>query len=497
MYVVCIVIDRFGIACERTRLPHLQGEPFVLSDAQGKAAVRAVSDEAARFGVAVGQAVSGARSLCPNLIVLPYDKTAYEAAAASVWNALSALSDTVEPVSPEVAFLLLSSRHAESDAAQLAAKLSHAVGVPVQIGIGRSKLIAERAARATTDDKGSGPILVTVGEEVALLASIPVSRVAELPRRVIGKIKMDRPLVLRLERLGVKILGDMLSLPLERLPRVLRPTGQLLRDLVYGIDRDPVRPLWPLRTITEEVRFDDEEAVQDRFLAERALQPLASKIACALSSSSDFCRTLTVRVGLLDNTYIEAQDRFVVPLSHAADLQRHAVRLLSKLSIDQPITSLSIVAGEIAPGSGAQLALNPLEGAPTMPAEVRRVRLEATLDFLRREFGLRAVLTGQQMYQSRRSVQYGAQPLGHLLADPVRVVTNASGQPVRYWRRRKGEQEESSYSVRRIADRWRESKWRADLSVTDTEVWRIETDPYGIGDLKRIGAQWQIAAMMD
>jgi len=496
VYIGCVVLKQIGVACERARFPHLEGEPLALAEGGSDMALRAVSDEAARWGVAAGQTASGARTLCPDLIVLRYDRAAYEAAARGVWDALAAVSDVVEPVCPEMAFVVLSERYAERDAALLAASLSRAMGVPIHVGVGRSKLVAERAARAVSADKGGGPVLVPVGEEVALLASLPVAHIASLPRRVIGRVNLDRQMLLRLERLGVRTLGDMVALPLERLPRSLRPIGQLLRDLAYGMDRDPVRPLWPPRTITEGVRFEEEAAVSDRFLAENALRPLAARVSCALSDEGHFCRSLMVRAGLLDGTFLEREDRFVVPLSSAGDLHRHAVRLLGSLPVDQPITSLALVAGELGTGSGAQLALPALSDARRMPAEVRRVRLEATVDYLRREFGLGAILTGAQMCQVRRAVLHGARPLGHLLSAPIRVATDAEGRPARYWHRPRGRQDATRYEVRRALDRWREARWQADLSVVDAEVFRVETDPAGICDLKRVGAEWRLTGYL-
>ncbi len=229
MYIGCVVLDRIGIACERARFPHLIDEPFALVEGGTNAVVRAVSEDTSRWGVAVGQTASGSRGLCPDLILLRYDKAAYEAAARAVWDTLAAVSDTVEPVAPEIAFVVLSERYAERDAALLATTLTRAVGIPVHVGVGRSKLVAERAARAVSEDKGGGPVLVPVGEEVALLASLPIARVADLPRRVLGRVSLDRQMLLRLERLGIRTLGDAVALPLERLPRVLRPLGQLLR----------------------------------------------------------------------------------------------------------------------------------------------------------------------------------------------------------------------------------------------------------------------------
>lgn len=199
---------------------------MVLAEANNNVVVRAMSERAKQWGVTAGQTVTSARSLCPELIVLSYDQAAYETAARLVWNALAVLSDTVEPVSPEVCFLTLSEKHAERDATLLASRLARAIGCPVRVGIGRSKLVAERAAYAAADDKGA-PVLVQVGEEAALLASLPIARVADLPRRVTGRIKLDRRQLLRLERFGIRTLGDALSLSRNCFPRVLRPVAQL------------------------------------------------------------------------------------------------------------------------------------------------------------------------------------------------------------------------------------------------------------------------------
>lgn len=157
MYIGCLVLEQIGIACEKAQFPHLDGEPFILAEGGSPPTLRAVSEEAGRYGVATGQTVSGAQNLCPDLIVLRYDKAAYEAAARAVWDTLAAVSDTVEPVSPEIAFVALTERYAERDASLLATTLARAVGIPVYVGVGRSKLVAERAARAVSEDKGRGP----------------------------------------------------------------------------------------------------------------------------------------------------------------------------------------------------------------------------------------------------------------------------------------------------------------------------------------------------
>ena len=92
--VACFVLELIGIACERARLPHLAGEPLALSAGED-GALCAVSLEARAYGIRPGQASTFARSLCQGLIVLPYDRETYEAAAEAVWDAVAVESSTV------------------------------------------------------------------------------------------------------------------------------------------------------------------------------------------------------------------------------------------------------------------------------------------------------------------------------------------------------------------------------------------------------------------
>jgi hypothetical protein len=72
----------------------------------------------------------------------------------------------------------------------------------------------------------------------------------------------------------------------------------------------------------------------------------------------------------LDGIYLEATDRFVVSISRATDLHRHAIRLLNTLPVDQPITSLALIAGKLGAGTGEQRQRQLRADARQMPAAV-------------------------------------------------------------------------------------------------------------------------------
>src|SRR5688500_1294947 len=159
--IACFYMPQIGIAVERARLNHLWGEPVGLAAEDGSLA--AVSDEAAPFGIKPGQDSGGAKALCRNLTVLPYDSAAYEEAAHCVWDLFAIESSFVEPVSPEICFVDLAGADAIGRAQKLAVDLAASVRIPVRIGLAHTKFVARKAAESgvqafgrsgsTTDDR--------------------------------------------------------------------------------------------------------------------------------------------------------------------------------------------------------------------------------------------------------------------------------------------------------------------------------------------------------
>lgn len=493
-WVACLWIEQVGIAVEQARLPHLEGEPFALADAEGN--LKSVSDEAATWGARRGMDVQGARTLCAELIVLPYDTTAYEVAARSVWDMLATESHAVEPVTPELSYAEVYGTQTEvtSRLRELAKVIAPRVGVRVGIGIGCTKFVARQAAHSRGDNEDK-VVTIPLGEEAMLLAGLPISLLPNAP-------KLDVKAKQQIERLGVKTLGDIWALPPHRLPKSLRRAGHQLLQWAQGYDSDRVRAVWPPRLISAEAKFDN--GLENRFLVENVMSQLAEQVSCSLSATHDFCRGIRLRVGLEDRTWVEETERLATPESQVQPIYRAAMRLLQKLQIEQPVVSLEIIASEIGTGSGVQLSL--MDKAGELPHE-RMKRLESILVHLRREYGPRAVIPAALLAKARR-IHLWTHPLGHLLCEPLeRVATDSRGAPVRYWRRGKSgmaekisrhevEDSRQRYEVLTIHNRWRETGTRNGV-LTDADVWRVETDPFGISELRRLDTEWRITASWD
>lgn len=473
--IACYWMPDIGIACERARLPHLREEAVALAGVD--AMLAAVSEQATNAGVRAAQTVSAARALCPALIVLPYDRRAYEEAAQCVWDLLAVESSFVEPLSPELCYVELRGPDLLERAQAMARYIATAVGIPVQAGMARSKFVAREAAQTSRNGRKQEVMTIPLAREAAFLAPMPIERLTHI----------DAKLKQKLMRLGLKTLGDVLALPPSELRHKFREVGLLLQRLAVGDDGERVRARWPPQSIAETIEFEDE--VCDRGQLEEALRICAGRIAETLREQREFCRAVTLVVGMAGGCFLQETEKLVSPADSLAAIFRAALRLYARMPADRPLLEVTLRGSDIGIGSGAQLSLlDDNQFAHGLPHE-RRHRLEATLAHLRKKFGIGAVVTAGMLKQARR-IRLWTYPLGHLFNEPVQVATDARGSPTRFWRR--GRQRE----VRSIQNRWRETDWHWGR-LTERMVYRVEVEPSGLCELHHLDVQWHLAGVAD
>jgi len=501
VWVACLWIEKIAIAVEHRRLPETAEEPLALTNPDG--IFQVVSDEAEHWGVSVGMTVQAGRSLCGDLRIFPYDRPAYEIVARPIRDLIATESDRVEPASPEICYVeLQGGREVVVDRLRrLVEMIASLIGLAVRAGVARSKFVALRAAQYRLPDV---VLVISPGDERLFLGGTPLGAlVPYLP-------KLDLKSRSQLDRIGVKTLGDIWSLPPARLPRVLQRIGYQLRQLAQGFDGDPVRPLWPPRRIVARTSFTDSvedgdaysDGVEDLTVIELRLRKMAEVVAEKLGAKHEYAREITLRIGLRDGTFFTQTERLVMPEALASPLHRAGLRQLQRFEIEQPVVLLELIAAELGTGSGVQLSL--LDAGGELPHE-RAKRLEAAIVFLRTKHGPRVVITGAILHQARR-VHLWTYSLARYLSEPITdVATDGEGVPVRYSRsaalvqRRRASAAPSvreTYRVRCLLNRWHETGMRHG-ALTEAEMFRVETEPFGVSDIRRLESEWRLTGIID
>jgi DNA polymerase IV len=164
-------VDAFFASVAQRDDPALRGRPVLV----GSWVVMAASYEARGYGIRGGMATARARRLCPDAVVVGTSWPAYTESSEAVFGIFRRCAAVVEPASMEEAFLDVP--HAGAAAAELAARLRREVreraGLPLSVGVARTKVLAKIASRAAKPD---GLLVVTPERELEFLHPLAVER---------------------------------------------------------------------------------------------------------------------------------------------------------------------------------------------------------------------------------------------------------------------------------------------------------------------------------
>jgi DNA polymerase-4 len=221
-------VDSFYASVEQRDDPRLRGRPVIV----GAGVVLAASYEAKAYGVRTAMGGARARQLCPDAVVVSPRMSVYSEASKALYRVFEDTAPRVEGLSIDEAFLdvrgvrRLSGTPVEV-ATRLRREVRERVGLPVTVGVARTKFLAKVASGVAKPD---GLLVVPPDAELAFLHPLPVERVWG-----VGAVTAAK-----LHRLGITRVGELARLDEPVLVSLLgRASGRQLHALAHN--RDPRR----------------------------------------------------------------------------------------------------------------------------------------------------------------------------------------------------------------------------------------------------------------
>ncbi|MGW4486823.1 DNA polymerase IV [Amycolatopsis sp. NPDC004368] len=369
-------LDAFYASVEQRDDPRLRGRPVIV----GGGVVLAASYEAKALGVRTAMGGAQALRLCPHAVVVPPRMAAYSAASKAVFEVFRDTTPVVEGLSIDEAFLdvggLRRIRGTPSEIARrLKADVLEQVGLPITVGVARTKFLAKVASAVAKPD---GLLVVPPDGELAFLHPLPVERLWG-----VGKVTSEK-----LRSRGIRTVRQVAELPEVDLVSMLgRGAGHHLHALSHGLDPRPVQVGRRRRSMGSQRALGRRR----RSMAEldELLVSIVDRLARRLRSASRLTRTVVLRMRFADFTRATRSRTLVEATDHTATLLAAARELLvqaQSLVYDRGLTLLGISFSNLTPHGSVQLVL---------PFEVEDgVVLDSAVDGIRDRFGSEAITRG-------------------------------------------------------------------------------------------------------
>jgi DNA polymerase-4 len=367
-------LDSFYASVEQRDHPRLRGRPVIV----GAGVVLAASYEAKAYGVKTAMGGSQARRLCPSAAVVPPRMSAYSDASKAVFRVFERTAPVVEALSIDEAFLDVRGLERISGtpatiAARLRREVRDEVGLPISVGVARTKYLAKVASAVSKPD---GLLVVAPESELEFLHPLPVERLWG-----VGKVTSSK-----LRSRGIETVGQVAELEQAALVAMLgRAAGRHLHALAHNRDPRPVRTRTRRRSIGAQRALGRRPRPREELDA--VLMILVDRVTRRMRTAKRVCRTVVLRLRFAD--YSRAT-RSSTMLDSTAQTDAILALATGLLTLSMPaissrgLTLIGVALTNLSDQGGTQLRL-PFE----------RVReLDETLDQIHDRFGSGAITRG-------------------------------------------------------------------------------------------------------
>jgi DNA polymerase-4 len=375
-------LDAFYASVEQRDDRRLRGRPVIV----GAGVVLAASYEAKAYGIRTAMSGGRARRLCPHAVVVSPRMSAYSEASKAVYRVFEATTPVVEGLSIDEAFLDVRGMERLSGsppeiAARLRRDVLEHVGLPITVGVARTKFLAKVASGVAKPD---GLLVVPPHAELEFLHPLPIERLWGVGPVTAGKLR----------RLGITTVREVAELGEGALVAILgRASGRHLHALAHNRDPRRVQVGRRRRSMGSQHALGRRSPKSPEAL-DAVLLAIVDRLGRRLRAARRVCRTVTLRLRFDDfsratrsHTLMESTAQTQTILAEARELLAAALPTIQQ----RGVTLVGVALSNLDDDWAIQLAL---------PFGRRSsIALDTALDAVRERYGTdavtRAVLLGR------------------------------------------------------------------------------------------------------
>lgn len=282
--ILHVDMDAFFASVEQVDHPELKGKPVIVGGNSERGVVATCSYEARVYGIHSAMSSQLAKKLCPHAIFVRGRHSRYSQVSKQVFSILESMSNVIEKVSIDEAYIDVTDLYQSSHYIALSIKKSvyEATGLTVSVGISYNKFLAKLASDWNKPD---GIFEIKEEDVDILLDDLPVIKVHGL-----GKKSVER-----LNRIGIFTIRDLKKYSVESLSGILGDQwAKEIYNRIRGIDDRPIGVVSDRKSIGKETTFHEDS--DDRAYLLGILEDYLIENVAHLKKKQLLAKTVVIKV---------------------------------------------------------------------------------------------------------------------------------------------------------------------------------------------------------
>ena len=293
-------MDAFYASIEQRDYPEYKGKPLVVGGSSKRGVVAASSYEAREYGIRSAMPTLTAIKRYPDLIIVKPRFDIYKQVSRQIMEIFHSITDLVEPLSLDEAFLdvtcnTLDQPSATIIAREIKSRIKDKTDLTASAGVSVNKFLAKIASDM---DKPDGLFVIKPYEVEAFINELPVDKFFG-----VGKVTAQR-----MQQQGIYKGYDLKQKSLHDLIRLFGKNGHFFYDISRGIDNRPVNPERIRKSFGKERTFEEDLTKLDDI--HTTLQDITDMLWHDLLRTGVKGKTLTVKIKYADFQQITRSKTF-------------------------------------------------------------------------------------------------------------------------------------------------------------------------------------------
>lgn len=230
--IIHIDMDAFFASVEQRDNPELRGKPMAVGGTGERGVIATANYEARKFGVHSAMSSKRAKTLCPQLILVPGRYEVYHEVSSQMHEIFHEYTDIIEPISMDEAFLDVTDNKqgielAMDIAKEIKAKIRERLQLTASAGVSYCKFLAKIASDYRKPD---GLTVIHPARAQEFIDQLDIKDFWG-----VGKATAEK-----MHSMGIHTGADLREVPLPTLIREFGKMGKMFYNFARGIDERPV-----------------------------------------------------------------------------------------------------------------------------------------------------------------------------------------------------------------------------------------------------------------